>query len=124
LCFEERRADLHDGFIGKDRDPFGDGPHVAGETIITQPLEECWVDVCEHLMLAKEVNGVAVEMEEFEVVQALLKACGDEVAAMFGEAAYKEFEGGVTGHIPMQVRRHHGQLVEVGGQRQMGFVQQ
>jgi hypothetical protein len=40
LRFGDRRGDFEDGFIGKERRPFGDGDHLAAEPIAAKPVEK------------------------------------------------------------------------------------
>ena len=109
-----------DGFVGVDDGPLGESVHIAPEMEIPEPFQKFLVKAAEG---AEVVYVLVLEVEVDEIIDDLLEARENGVAAVVGILAVEEVEDDpVAGVLAAEIAVAHGHFVEVHHHAQVASV--
>ncbi len=109
-----------DGFVGVDDGPLGESVHIAPEMEIPEPFQKFLVKAAEG---AEVVYVLVLEVEVDEIIDDLLEARENGVAAVVGILAVEEVEDDpVAGFLAAEIAVAHGHFVEVHHHAQVASV--
>ena len=125
LALQDRPAHAHQRLVGEDHRPLGDGRHLAGQAQPAQVVEEGPLEQRAPVGTGQRgqvVEVVGLEAEAPQVLDQARDAAGHREAAAVGLGAEGEVEDGLAPGRAPPVAVGHGELVEVGQERQRGLV--
>ncbi len=113
LRLGQRRDDLHDGLVGKERRALRHGANFALEAEIGEVIDQSWFEAPRRLEVADVVIREAKPLEE---VEQLFEPGRQQEVARLRQASREELEHRFVVHPAIDVGIQHGELVEIGQQ--------
>ena len=116
LRFHDRSDDLEKRFLRENHSSFRDRPDIARETEVQKVFQKVLVKCPRG---AQIINIILVEAKSLHVVDHLVKAGTDRVAAAVRIGTVEGIKHDLWISSCLEITLHHGQLIEVGEKCQL-----
>ncbi len=113
LRLGQRRDDLHDGLVGKERRALRHGADIASEAKVGEIVDQARFEALRRLQVADVFVREAKPLEE---VEQLFEPGRQQEIAGLRQASREELENRFVVHPAVDVGVQHGELVEIGQQ--------